>query len=803
MSMNKLFDELGYTGSSITDGGKELKLLVVNNPDGSIRWVVPATARKAYFLKFYNTSSLKAKLMALCFKLVFLLRLQHVILKSKLVVIKPNSQLNQIIDLWGNKAWAIFTGTPGPNNKKILYYIRGRRSFFVKFSSNFNSVRLIQNESKTIQLLTKHNICTFEFPDVYKNNGTSLTLTDISENSARSTELSRHHFLALQEISLIKPTKIQPFNFDELVKSFERKLGQLSEQGDERVSQALYKKLRMLLANLKEQNLATGLIHGDFTPWNTYYKNGQLGIYDWELSSFNVQGYDFFHFVIQKGILLERKTWKQIYAELRYYASKPFFSSCFPEVAKSFNEYLAAYLLFNTIENLSLFQKQEKWHIQVNWLLSTWNQAISQLLAEFIGDRKVLLIDAFSYFNKFEYAGIKVPNIAVDFISEESDVDLCIRRIDACQFVNYLQDHPLVAKLRVLRKSYMFEVKAILSNGQQLDFDLLWNLKVKELSVLSFKELLHDYQINDYGVKVTSVLNTARFIGLFYGINGASVPKKYNNLVLNLKSSPQLLDRIIFDSAINGSIPRYKLKLLKSGDPENSGINYVKNLFLYVLDTLKTLLKYKGFVVTFSGVDGAGKSTVIDNLKHRLEKKYRRRVVVLRHRPSLLPILSVWTKGKKKAQEDVINALPRQGNNKSTIGSLARFAYYYIDYLIGQFYVHIRYVSLGVVVLYDRYYFDFINDGKRSNINLPEKWVKPWYKLLLKPDVNFFLYAEPQEILRRKQELNEEDIKSLTSKYLNLFNSLNKGKSTRYIPVENKNLDDTLNLIEKRTALSM
>jgi thymidylate kinase len=108
-----------------------------------------------------------------------------------------------------------------------------------------------------------------------------------------------------------------------------------------------------------------------------------------------------------------------------------------------------------------------------------------------------------------------------------------------------------------------------------------------------------------------------------------------------------------------------------------------------------------------------------------------------------------------------------------------------------------------VVVLYDRYYFDFINDGKRSNINLPEKWVKPWYKLLLKPDVNFFLYADPQEILRRKQELNEEDIKSLTSKYLNLFKSLNKGKRSRYIPVENKNLDDTLNLIEKRTALSM
>jgi len=801
--MNKLFDELGYIHSSLTDGGKELKLLLINNPDGSVRWVVPASAKKAYFLKFYNASSLKAKLIALSFKLMFLFRLQQLLLKPRIVVIKKNEQLNQIVDLWGNNAWAVFTGTPGPNNKKILFYKRGRSSFFVKFSSQFNSVRLIQNESKTIQHLIKHNICSFKFPDVYKNNGTSLTLTDISEDNARVNELSQHHFLALQEISLVKPENPQAFSFDQLIKNAEEKLSQLSDKNDRRISETLFKKLRMLLANYKEQHLNTGMIHGDFTPWNTYFKDSVLGIYDWELSSYNIQGYDFFHFVIQKGILIERKSWKAIYTELNGYSSKSIFASCLPEVAKEFNNYLGAYLLFNTIENLSVFQKQEKWHVQVNWLLNTWNQAISQILGEFIGDRKVLLIDTFSYLNKFEYAGIKIPNVAVDFISEESDVDLCIKKNDASQFVNYLKEHPSVAKLTVLRKSYMFEVKAILSNGQQLDFDLLWNLKVKELSVLNFKDLLQDYEINDYGVRVVSSLNTARFIGLFYGINGAKVPKKYNNLLLNLKNSDKLLDRIVFDAAVKGAIPRHKLKLIKAGDSENAGFNYICNLALYVIDTLKTLLKYKGFVMTFSGVDGAGKSTVIEKLKYRLEKKYRRRVVVLRHRPSLLPILSVWTKGKKKAHEDVINALPRQGVNKSKVGSLVRFAYYYLDYLIGQFYVHLRYVSMGVVVLYDRYYFDFINDGKRSNIDLPESWVKPWYRLLLKPDVNFFLYADPQEILRRKQELQEEDIKSLTSKYLSLFSSLNKGTNQRYIPVENRNLDETLNLIEQRTALSM
>jgi len=102
----------------------------------------------------------------------------------------------------------------------------------------------------------------------------------------------------------------------------------------------------------------------------------------------------------------------------------------------------------------------------------------------------------------------------------------------------------------------------------------------------------------------------------------------------------------------------------------------------------------------------------------------------------------------------------------------------------------------GKVVLYDRYYFDFINDSKRSNINLPTWVTTLGYKLVMKPHINFFLYADAETILARKQELDAETITTLTKKYLDLFKKLNKqDKSKAYVPINNIDLNTTVNAI--------
>jgi thymidylate kinase len=212
-------------------------------------------------------------------------------------------------------------------------------------------------------------------------------------------------------------------------------------------------------------------------------------------------------------------------------------------------------------------------------------------------------------------------------------------------------------------------------------------------------------------------------------------------------------------------------------------------------------MKNKLKVITFSGVDGAGKSSVIQIIKTELESMGYD-VIELRSRPQILPILSSFKYGKINAEESATNTMPRTGSNDSLISSLFRFMYYFSDYIFGQFYLSYKYQKDSTIIIYDRYYFDYIIDPKRANIVLSETLIKFLYKLIFKPDLNIFLFAPANHILRRKNELDEETINNLTLKYKNLFNELNKNNVEDYIAVENISLEyctsDIINLVNKK-----
>jgi hypothetical protein len=98
------------------------------------------------------------------------------------------------------------------------------------------------------------------------------------------------------------------------------------------------------------------------------------------------------------------------------------------------------------------------------------------------------------------------------------------------------------------------------------------------------------------------------------------------------------------------------------------------NEWRYLVEVLKDAISIS--IMFFSGVDGAGKSTILDEVNEMLKSKFRQRTVVLRHRPSLLPILSSIRHGKAKAEEKTREHLPRQGKNSSALSSFLRLMYY-------------------------------------------------------------------------------------------------------------------------------
>lgn len=343
----------------------------------------------------------------------------------------------------------------------------------------------------------------------------------------------------------------------------------------------------------------------------------------------------------------------------------------------------------------------------------------------------------------------------------------------------------------------MTTVQIFLKDHGILNLDLIWQLKWKYLEMMPAKTVLLHSRNNAFDIKTMSNSDLASYLGLFYGLNGSAVPENRAQIFYSESAEQDPFGSQILSAHAQDQNPKKELIKLLLMSPANRGIRGLKQRLTYLTDSLKSLFRPSGMVITFSGVDGAGKSTVIEHIRKEFEKKLRRKVVILRHRPSLLPILSAWTKGKVKAEEEAAGTLPRQGMNHSLLSSLLRFSYYYADYIAGQFLVYLRHVLRGEVVLYDRYYFDFINDSVRSNIRLPEPILKAGYAFLLKPHFNFFLYAEADTILARKQELDKETITELTSKYLTLFRSLDSKTRSRgrYVPLLNNRLDHTISTI--------
>ena len=104
----------------------------------------------------------------------------------------------------------------------------------------------------------------------------------------------------------------------------------------------------------------------------------------------------------------------------------------------------------------------------------------------------------------------------------------------------------------------------------------------------------------------------------------------------------------------------------------------------------------------------------------------------------------------------------------------------------------------GFTVLYDRYYFDFIADPRRSNIVLNKKLAKFLYRFVYKPKVNIFLSAPAEIIFLRKQELNVNDILMLTSEYKQLFDELALEQTQQhYVSISNIDLKKTMHTVIK------
>lgn len=796
--LTDLMGKLGYV--PVAEGG--LQLRGFRNPAGGLRWVWPATLRQPLFLEFYNAASPKAKLFS-----AFVRSAYAVGIADALFPLLPYRFASTQAQPWPTPDFALFTGTPGPYRKAVCCYADAAgQQVFAKLPLTLKAAHKVQAETKVLQALSRRPSTSFQVPEVVKAGPDFLLQTSVkSTHAVRASAPIYQHFAYLQE--QLRETMVHRNLADtDFWQTVLQQVTALQALPETRIPYGLRAKLQHLLRQINPQQVVPlAFAHGDFTPWNCWVEPEKLALYDLEFALPEAPLlYDLFHFHVQQGLLVRRATGTDIRQQLwdQAWEQFPAFTESQLQLA------LRLYLLHQISSFALVYHEQEQWHTQIQWLLAGWNELLTLELASHLEHRQLCLYDLLDGLAPQGGVVLKPRAENAYYPSPTSDVDLLLTKERGTEVAAFLQRFPVVRSAAVRRQAHMVSVDCFFQDGSFLSVDVLHQLLRKAVRIGNRAEVLAHAQTATAAVPVPAPHHDFEYTWLFYWLNQSHVPTTH---LRHFQQRPapeqqQLLTYfgnkygLHFDSLTSAA--HYEPSLGKqlrqqvARQPGNQAVSRWWRTCQYGLSTIASFFRPQGFVITFSGVDGAGKSTVIAHVKERLEKKWRKRVVVIRHRPSVLPILSAWKYGRQEAEKRSAHTLPRQGNNQKVSSSLARFSYYYLDYVLGQAVVWLKYTRRGHVVLYDRYYFDFINDSRRSNICLPERFTKALYTFVNKPRLNFFLYAAPEEILRRKQELSADTIVQLTQKYQALFGQLSgRYHQSQYVPIENHNLDATLTLI--------
>jgi thymidylate kinase len=185
-------------------------------------------------------------------------------------------------------------------------------------------------------------------------------------------------------------------------------------------------------------------------------------------------------------------------------------------------------------------------------------------------------------------------------------------------------------------------------------------------------------------------------------------------------------------------------------------------------------LKQTGkLLISFSGIDGAGKSTQIENLRSRLEETGRS-----------VKIITFWDdvatlkqfregvghkvfKGDKGIGSPDAPIHRRDKNVQSPLVSLSRLGLYFSDALSLRSKVRAVVKSDADVVIFDRYVFDELANLKLSSAAI-RAYIRAVMKLVPRPDVSFILDADPDAAFARKPEYPLEFLHTNRRAYLTL-----------------------------------
>lgn len=211
----------------------------------------------------------------------------------------------------------------------------------------------------------------------------------------------------------------------------------------------------------------------------------------------------------------------------------------------------------------------------------------------------------------------------------------------------------------------------------------------------------------------------------------------------------------------------------------------------------------KRYMIVLVGPDGSGKTTLIERIKQDSKNNFRslpERFEVFHHRPHIFPNISQIFKKNLNEQESYdLNFNPHSAKQSNYFISFFKLQYYVFDYICGYIIKIMPLQRKNKFIIFDRYYYDFIVDQKRSALYVPKNIAIAIFKIFIpKPNKIFFIEVDPQEAYDRKQELPTQMIASLNGQYKTLSRQLEN-----FVVIPNEDLDKAYSEFLKNFILTI
>ena len=189
-------------------------------------------------------------------------------------------------------------------------------------------------------------------------------------------------------------------------------------------------------------------------------------------------------------------------------------------------------------------------------------------------------------------------------------------------------------------------------------------------------------------------------------------------------------------------------------------------------------------VISFMGVDGSGKSTLIYKLSKKLSKKFKK-IKYLHLRPYLF-----------LTDKSTVNRNPHTHKApKSQFESLSKIFVWLFMYIF-FFFINLR--KKNQLIIFDRYAHDLLIDKARYRFNLSKKLTKHILNLFPEPNLWIILKAPIQLIEKRKKELPTSELKRQMKEYINFAKTK---KNTLIIDTSKNNIKNLLLITKKINSI--